>query len=66
MDFENDDEMDIPSDVEVSDDEEENEYSEKIKKQPKAEILTSKMLDKWSEDLTVSNNLTYLMNRLEH
>jgi hypothetical protein len=63
MDFENDDEMDIPSDVEVSDDEEENEYSEKIKKQPKAEILTSKMLDKWSEDLTVSNNFTNLMNK---
>ena len=31
MDFENDDEMDIPSDVAVSDDAEENEYTEKIK-----------------------------------
>ena len=51
IDFEDDD-ANVPSDVEVSD-EEENEYSEKIKKQSKAEVLTSKMLDKWSEDLTV-------------
>ena len=50
MDFEDDDP--IESDVEVSD--EENEYKEKLQKQAKVETLSSKMLDQWSEDLTVS------------
>ena len=58
MDFEDDDP--IESDVEVSD--EEDEYKEKLQKQAKVETLSSKMLDQWSEDLTVS--LLFYNNRI--
>ena len=53
VDFEDD--TSLVSD-ENSDTEETQEYEKKIKQQEKVETLTSKLMDKWSEDLTVSSN----------
>jgi hypothetical protein len=53
MDTDSEDEGSIASEVELSDTEEDQEYVKTVKKSKK-DTLTSKMIDKWAEDLRVS------------